>query len=148
MLQAVKQKHPKIPEFLYQVSSSSFYIYLARQSSQNNDPQNALYWLQQAIQVDRITPFLRIGFYLLFVQNFLKRVTASSIKPAKAESDRSPLVLQKDNSLTIANFRGKATQIWLKILVERMIYYGTLIFSRYFENQELLTNSQQQSLRH
>lgn len=71
MLQAAQQRHSEIPGFLYRLSASSFYIYLARQSYQHGSHQSTLFWLYQALQVDAITPCLRSELYLLSIKSVL-----------------------------------------------------------------------------
>lgn len=64
VLQAVQQRHPKLPGLLYRLSRSSLYIYFAHQCSDNKNHRNTLHWLRQAVQAD-FTPWLRLGTYLL-----------------------------------------------------------------------------------
>lgn len=100
MLQAVQQKHPKIPSVFYRLSCSSFYLYLAHQSSQTGEDRSALSWLWQALQIECITPFLRFGFYVLAIKSLvrlliLKTVSApvSRVMPLpKARSAAMPTV--------------------------------------------------------
>ncbi|MBE9109975.1 glycosyltransferase family 2 protein [Nodosilinea sp. LEGE 07298] len=69
MLQLVQSKHPDIPHFLYRLSCSSFYMYLARQSNRYGNYLASLSWLYEAIKIDSITPIGRFGFYSLGIQN-------------------------------------------------------------------------------
>jgi glycosyltransferase involved in cell wall biosynthesis len=71
MLQSVREKHPEIPSFLYRLSSSSLYLYFAHQSRDWGDDRTTLFWLFQAIQIDRITPFLRLGWYRLLIKSWI-----------------------------------------------------------------------------
>ena len=142
MLRSVRLKYPEVPSFFYQISSSSFYLYLARLSSQNKDFQNSLSWLRQAIKVDRITPFLRIGFYLLFVKSYLK-LSPKHFRHLTKEVSFLSLQRQNKTEAAIGNFKKASSQIWLKILVGWAIYYITLIFSDCFHNPKNSANSQQ-----
>lgn len=72
MLQGVQHHHPEIPHYLYRLSCSSFYLYLAQQSDAANQAKATLSWLWQAIKIDPITPFGRLGFYLLFLKSLLR----------------------------------------------------------------------------
>lgn len=63
MLEAVRQLHPEIPGALYQLSRSSFYLYLARQSELSSQPRETLYWLGQALKAEWVTPLGRYGLY-------------------------------------------------------------------------------------
>lgn len=70
--QSIQQKYPKIPIAIYRLSSSSFYMYLARQSSQYGNYKSTLFWLHKALRADFLTPFLRLGFYLLLITSLIK----------------------------------------------------------------------------
>jgi glycosyltransferase involved in cell wall biosynthesis len=68
MLNQVELRCPEIPKYLYRLSSSSFYLYLARQSYDSSNPKQALSWLLKAIKFDPITPFFRLGMYILVIK--------------------------------------------------------------------------------
>ncbi len=71
MLQVARQRIQKVPSFYYRFSSSSFYLYLAAQSSHTGDFPSTFHWLSKAIKVDPVTPLLRINFYaLLLISSF------------------------------------------------------------------------------
>jgi cellulose synthase/poly-beta-1,6-N-acetylglucosamine synthase-like glycosyltransferase len=69
MLQSIQHQHPALPSYLYRLSRSSFYLYLAQQCHVAGHPRTTLAWLGQAIAVDPITPFVRLGFYLLVLKS-------------------------------------------------------------------------------
>lgn len=79
MLKAVQYQHPEIPAFLYRLSQSSFYLYLAYQCDLAGHAPRALAWLKEAAIVDPITPFLRLGFYTLMVKS-LSKLTFTSLQ--------------------------------------------------------------------
>jgi glycosyltransferase involved in cell wall biosynthesis len=66
--QSIFDKYPKIPKVIYRLSMSSFYMYLARQSSRYGKQQEAFLCLYQAIKTGWITPFMRPDFYILFIK--------------------------------------------------------------------------------
>ncbi|KAM3094097.1 glycosyltransferase family 2 protein [Phormidesmis sp. 146-35] len=70
MLQSIREKHLEIPNFLYSLSSSSLYLYFAHQSSDWGDDRTTLFWLFEAVRVDRVTPFLRVGYYQLLIKSW------------------------------------------------------------------------------
>lgn len=80
MLETVRQKHPEISPYLYCLSRSSFYLYLAQQCDQSNRPRRTLFWLKQAIEIDPITPLLRPGVYVLFLKNWVRQVGEAAQK--------------------------------------------------------------------
>jgi glycosyltransferase involved in cell wall biosynthesis len=136
MLQSVRLKHPKIPMLLYQISSSSFYLHLARQSKQNHDYESSLFWLKQTIAVDSFTPLLRPGFYALLLAGGLN-LAANFLgieKQFKARSHHHNHITVEE--ITIERLQEKVAQIWQKVLVGWLIYYSTLLFSMGFEKQE------------
>jgi glycosyltransferase involved in cell wall biosynthesis len=62
MLRSLQPQKP-LPRYLYRLSYSSFLMYLARQSSEQQQPREVLYWLRRMLQVDPVTPLLRLNFY-------------------------------------------------------------------------------------
>ncbi|NEO88905.1 MAG: glycosyltransferase family 2 protein [Moorea sp. SIO3G5] len=75
MLRGVQQRHPEIPAALYRLSKSSFYMYLARQSSQCSSDRSTLFWLYQALKADLITPIFRYGLYILYIKSLFRMIT-------------------------------------------------------------------------
>jgi glycosyltransferase involved in cell wall biosynthesis len=71
MLQAAKQRHPEIPDFLHRLSTSNFLLYLAHQSSRNGLDRTALFWLFQALKTECISPLFRSGFYRVLGKSLL-----------------------------------------------------------------------------
>lgn len=72
MLQFAHGRNPKLPQPLCQLSRSSFYLYLARQSRQHQCYRGTLYWLGQAYRQDPITPLIRFGVYTLLAESFIR----------------------------------------------------------------------------
>jgi glycosyltransferase involved in cell wall biosynthesis len=81
MLQVAKQDNPAVPAFLYRLSRSSFYLYLAQQCSLNGDDRGTLFWLAEALQAEAITPLLRPGFYKMAVQSWRRGSRAATSTP-------------------------------------------------------------------
>lgn len=67
----VKQRHPKIPNTIYQWSSSLFYEYLIEKSRSIGDYWSIVRCLYKALKVDYIF-LLRLGLYKLFIMCILK----------------------------------------------------------------------------
>ncbi|MEP6519897.1 glycosyltransferase family 2 protein [Microcoleus vaginatus] len=84
MLQAAKQRHPEIPDFLHRLSSSNFLLYLAHQSSHNGRDRTALFWLFQALKTECISPLLRSGFYRVLGKSLLNLLSQQSRKHQEA----------------------------------------------------------------
>lgn len=103
MLQEIQQKHSEIPKELYQLSKSSFYMYLARQSSIYNNHSNTLYWLSQALKADAITPIFRIGLYTLTIKSLLGLIT-------------------KPEDITVDDLYKRRFSIQFKLLVGRVFH--------------------------
>lgn len=85
MLQGVKERNPEIPNFLYRLSRSSFYLYLAQQCETSGNARASLLWLWQAVKVDPITPVGRLGLYSLVVKNVLKKLLDKFSRLAQVE---------------------------------------------------------------
>lgn len=65
MMNRLKQLHPGLSHWFYQLSASSFYIYFAHQCFDFGKPEKTMYWLRQALHAECITPLLRPGVYRL-----------------------------------------------------------------------------------
>ncbi len=72
--QGIQQKHPNIPKTIERLSKSSFYMYLAHECERASQQRNALYWLLQALKIDIVTPWLRLGTYKLVAKWCLSMV--------------------------------------------------------------------------
>ncbi len=77
MLENLQQKHPEVPAYLYCLSRSSFYLYLAQQCDQSNRPLRTFFWLKQAIKIDPVTPLLRPGLYILFLKSWARQTMSA-----------------------------------------------------------------------
>ncbi|MEQ9672352.1 glycosyltransferase family 2 protein [Coleofasciculus sp. G2-EDA-02] len=123
VMQAVRQRHPEIPTALYGFSSSSLYIYFAHQSHYFKDHQTTLFWLGQAIKSDFVTPYLRLGFYLLALQSILGLVlqlVRAKVGVAENQSFKSKEI---KNRMTLDDIKRKERAIKLKVLVGDAFHY-------------------------
>ena len=103
MLKEVQPRHPEIPKGLYQLSKSSFYMYLARQSSIYDNHHQTLYWLSQALKADFITPVFRFGLYTLTLKSLLG-------------------LIAKPEDITIDDLYKRRFSIYFKLLVGRVFH--------------------------
>ncbi|MDY6897433.1 MAG: glycosyltransferase family 2 protein [Cyanobacteriota bacterium] len=103
MLKGVKKNHRQIPQIFYQLSKSSFYMYLARQSSNYNNHHQTLYWLSQALKADFITPVFRIGLYTLTIKSLFGLFT-------------------KSEDVTVDDLYRRRFSIFFKLLVGRVFH--------------------------
>ncbi|ESA32849.1 glycosyl transferase family 2 [Leptolyngbya sp. Heron Island J] len=117
MLEKARSRGGEAPNFFYRLSSSSFYMYLARQSSLNNRPHDTLQWLLTALKRDLLTVPWRYGFYLLMlkslialspdrISNLLKTIRSLLTSPDQ-------LLKQMQSSVT----QPSASRIQFKLLV-------------------------------
>ena len=123
MLQGVHLKHPEIPTALYRLSCSSFYMYLARQSSLHGNHRSTLVWLHEALKADWITPIWRYGFYTLSVKSrfgLLIQSARLNSMPQFRRSSKSPI--------NISDFYKRRSSINFKLLVGNMLHRLLLIF--------------------
>jgi glycosyltransferase involved in cell wall biosynthesis len=91
IMQTVRQQRPELPPFLFRLSSSNLYGYFAHQSHRCQNYRTTLYWLGQVIQADPVTPWIRIGLYLLLIQSLLG--LGHSQTPAVASTPLKPIFL-------------------------------------------------------
>ena len=103
MLKGVQKTHRQIPTIFYQLSKSSFYMYLARQSSIYNNHYQTLYWLSQALKADFVTPVLRIGLYTLTIKSLFG-------------------LIAKPQDITIDDLYKRRFSISFKLLVGRVFH--------------------------
>lgn len=124
--QSIKQKYPKLPTTLYRLSNSSFYLYLARQSSLYDYPLNTLFWLYQMLRMDCVTPFLRLGVYLLTIKSFLSVIRQSVSHPIgnPQAKIRDKQTLQVKHQLTsIAALNDRRLAIKFKVFVGNVLHH-------------------------
>jgi glycosyltransferase involved in cell wall biosynthesis len=72
MLQFARERQPATSSMMCRLSSSSFYLYLARQSRQHQCYRGTLFWLLRALEVDHVSTIFRSSFYQLLVESYLK----------------------------------------------------------------------------
>lgn len=127
---SVFRKYPKTPKTIYRLSMSSFYMYLARQNSIQKKHKKTLVWLYRALEVDCITPFLRLGLYTMFIKscyfiilqkisknNHLDRFFLKAFKPRKV------INIQFYKSIPLPKIGMKS---WLERILHQIVL---LIFS-------------------
>ncbi len=131
MLDAVQHKHPEIPGFLYRLSRSSFYLYLAHQCDSSSHVRGTLFWLRQAVKIDPITPFIRLGLHALFFRSVLLWLSQKGVLPERKDdmSMAPPASSAASKVASGAVCEGLPTEleisrsaIWLKVSVGRMLH--------------------------
>ncbi|MBE9127581.1 MULTISPECIES: glycosyltransferase family 2 protein [unclassified Coleofasciculus] len=131
ILQVVRQNHPEIPGALYRLSKSSFYMYLARQSSQCGTPGITLFWLKAALQADWITPLWRYGLYTLSIKSFWELMGSSVLSPL-GFNHFSVMRLNAGSSSnrrfsTITDFNQRQLSLRFKLLVGNLLHCSLLM---------------------
>ncbi len=124
MLQSVRQSHPEIPSAIYRLSSSSFYMYLAHQSSQHSH-QSTLLWLYKALRADCISPLLRFGLYTLLLKSILGLIKDQLIRSLTRSEHHSVQLKSSptaNRTMTIADFHQRRVRIKFKILVGSILH--------------------------
>lgn len=96
MLISVQHKHPEIPAYLYRLSKSSFYLYLAQQCNQKGHFRKTLFWLGCAIKIDPLV-LLRPGLYFLPFQSLIGRLRRN----AQNRQTQKPTDLSCPSSLAV-----------------------------------------------
>ncbi|NET30813.1 MAG: glycosyltransferase family 2 protein [Cyanothece sp. SIO1E1] len=135
MLQTIQHKHPEIPGFLYRLSRSSFYLYLAQQCDLQGNAHATLCWLWQAIRVDPITPLGRLGVYRLLIKNLAKQLLGDLPRFSQQETTTMPNLAEANQSLIAASSYDSAPtnhrkinrfKIWLKVFVSAFLHQSLL----------------------
>ncbi|MEL6469794.1 MAG: glycosyltransferase family 2 protein [Cyanobacteria bacterium J06623_4] len=127
MLEAVQQKHPHLPGFLYRLSRSSFYLYLAHQCDASGHVRATLYWLRQAIKVDPITPFVRLGVHILFARSVACWLSKKGFLPKRGMAVLLPSSLTRNRPCQELASIPSEPEInrfatWLKVFVGRVLH--------------------------
>lgn len=137
MLKKVQQRHTSLPDFLFRLSQSSFYLYLAQQCDFNQNSENALFWLSRAFRVDPVTPIGRLGFYWLLLKNLIKTswkqapVPTIAITTAKRRNLRSaPITTWFEGASSKFKPQSGRLQVWLKIAVGELLHRFLFVVSR------------------
>ncbi len=122
VLEVSRQRNPKIPSFLYSLSRSSFYVFLAHECDRQGNARDAICWLQRAFAADRVTPLLRLGVYRLLIGNVAKILTQqqepdrSAVPPTAVGTPQQPAVA------TAADIHIAKEQLWLKLFAGRVLH--------------------------
>ncbi len=128
--ETINHKYPSIPPIIEQLSNSSFYMYLASQSSRTGQHKSTLFWIYKALQNDWITPFLRLGFYILPIKSIVMMLTqpillkiskkyqfSISLKPQVSSSHPPVKTLEKMTEEQVnRNFKVIAEEILHQVL--------------------------------
>ena len=130
MLQAVQKRYPELPSFLYRISFSSFYLYLAHQCDVGGNSRATLFWLWRAVKVDPVTPIGRLGLYVLLIKSLGKqlkklfRISGQAGLPVFIpETSNPPLMAQVSQDFTrVAQLRINPFKVWLKVLVGNILH--------------------------
>ena len=127
MLQTIQHNHPELPNYLFRLSRSSFYLYLAHQCDAQNDACATLFWLWQTIKIDPITPIGRLGLYLLLIKSLVKltgkfwRFSSDSTPPTHNYSEPNYL-LTSPPPPPLTKGQINRFQIGLKLLVGKALH--------------------------
>jgi len=130
MLENVRRKHPEIPAFLYRLSSSSFYLYIAQQCEALGNARDSLFWLWQAVKVDPITPIGRLGIYNLIIRNLSKGAFNKFKKALQKETTVSLRLVDTNQVLhpeskfaivSIPQLPISSIKVWFKVSVSSFL---------------------------
>lgn len=133
VLKAFQQKYPAIPAILYRFSSSSFYLHLARQCNQRGSDRDALFLLLQVVRADSITPFLRLGFYALFVKSVLSLLIQFITSGGILNGQAKPLAiipLSSSKCKAQISFSQSPFKIYLKLMVGAVFHQLLLLLGK------------------
>jgi glycosyltransferase involved in cell wall biosynthesis len=71
------KKYPYIPKFVYQISNSSFFLYLSWQGEILRQYQSSSFWWYQALKIGQIFSLINPVFYLILGKKTLRRLGLS-----------------------------------------------------------------------
>jgi len=74
VLKKVSQRHPRARRAFYRLSTSSYYLRIAREYHYDHRPSDSFEWLRRALMSSPIFTMLRIGFYSLMLRNIAAKV--------------------------------------------------------------------------
>jgi len=121
VLNAVRQEHPEIPDFLFRLSIGNFFMYLAYECDRARDYKNTLLWMKRALQSDPITPLFRPSLYRIVLGIFW----CSLLAPSQLNLDiQSKIKFQKSYS-----FPNVGQGIKQKMRVQFIVIIGNLFHS-------------------
>lgn len=126
LLEKVKLRHPDTPQAFYQLSKSSYYLYLARECADYDNPNESLYWLRQAVVNGPVFTLIRFGFYWFMVKNFFA-LLGSSIRGLSGRRDQRAPVPEKGAStnkriLQVADIEKKRLRILFKLAAQAALH--------------------------
>ncbi len=132
MLETIQKKHPEIPVYLYSLSRSSFYLYLAQLCDQNGYSHRTLLWLLRAFKSDLMV-LLRPGFYFLTVKSWARRlgwidrnVPKGANFAADSKRDRTSISFSQIASSSVAPTEVRHPKVFLKIFVGSILHRSLL----------------------
>lgn len=132
MLETIQKKHPEIPVYLYNLSRSSFYLYLAYLCDQNGYSHRTLLWLLRSLKSDPMV-LLRPGFYLLTVKSWARRlglidrnVPKGASFTADSETDQPLISFSQIASSSVVPARVHQPKVFLKLLVGSILHRSLL----------------------
>jgi glycosyltransferase involved in cell wall biosynthesis len=124
MLEAVKQQHQEIPDFLHRLSTSTFLMYLAHQSSENGRDRTTLFWIFQSLKADCLSTLLRYNFYRLLVKSLLNlwvQLGKSNVYPVASELSENQLVSQDQITREVLT-KTKRKKIELMVMIGNIFH--------------------------
>ncbi len=120
MLRSLKSQR-QLPKYIYRLSYSSFLMYLAHQS-EVQQPQEVLYWLQQMLKADPLTPLLRLSFYSLGGRSLMRKLIDRDRRPARMQpmAGLSPVSVKFGEMAVLP--QKMRLQRWLTILITDLLH--------------------------
>jgi hypothetical protein len=132
MLETIQKNHPEIPIYLYNLSRSSFYLYLAHLCDQNGYSHRTLLWLLRSLKSDSMV-LLRPGFYLLTARSWARRLGLIDRNVPKganftpdSESDRSSISFSQIISSSVIPTKVRQPKVFLKLFVGSILHRSLL----------------------
>lgn len=113
-------KHLELPNWIYRLSRSTFYLYLARQNYQYGYYEKTISWLWKSWQADPTTLWLRLLFYKLTIASLWQLLIKQL--PIKFDPQKFSTGKTSDHLISIKDFQNRRKNIYLKLFISRMLH--------------------------
>jgi hypothetical protein len=126
LLDKLKQSHPHNSKALYRLSTSSYYLRIAREYHHDRQPAESLAWLVRTLASSPVLTLLRIGFYSLILRNlaalFWKSISRSFPPPSRSSAST--------RAIQIKDVKKKRAAIALQLAAQSVLHRMVLWLSR------------------
>ena len=117
IMTSVRQKHPNLPKYLFQISNSNLYMYFAHQSDRYQSHELTRLWLSEALKADFFTPWIRLGFYRLMLSSTWGLIASSNPTSTAISSSVENINIQNNKKFFEMVKPYQASKITLNLML-------------------------------